>query len=85
MSNALKTKLPQNSSSPLWDQIKKLKSNCGLTIEEEQMCDLMRGPDHESCQKLFLQNEDCYQRVLCFERFSFASIFSLIFIGGKKH
>jgi hypothetical protein len=49
-------------------ELKKLHQNCGALMEQEQICDLMLGPEHNDCQKLFLQNEDCFQRVLCFER-----------------
>eukprot|EP01127_Copromyxa_protea_P015961 TRINITY_DN4676_c0_g1_i1.p1 TRINITY_DN4676_c0_g1~~TRINITY_DN4676_c0_g1_i1.p1 ORF type:complete len:180 (+),score=32.83 TRINITY_DN4676_c0_g1_i1:82-540(+) len=31
-------------------------------------CDSVKGPEHPDCQKLFLRNEDCYQRSLCTER-----------------
>jgi len=30
-------------------------------------CDLMKGADHEECQRAYLKTEDCYQRVLCAE------------------
>jgi len=54
--------------SSTWEELKKVRSNCGNFISEEMMCDLLRGPEDEECQKLFLQNEDCYQRTLCHER-----------------
>lgn len=61
-------KRQQETASPVWDQLRKLDDTCSHIIEEEIMCDLLRGPEDEECQKLFLQNEDCYQRVLCHER-----------------
>lgn len=61
-------KRQEETGSPVWDQLRKLDKECGHIMEEEIMCDLLRGPEDEECQKLFLQNEDCYQRVLCHER-----------------
>jgi hypothetical protein len=58
----------KDAQSPIGIELKKLHQNCGALIEEEHMCDLMRGPEDEACQSLFLKNEDCFQRVLCFER-----------------
>jgi len=34
-------------------------------VKEELHCDIIHGPNHPTCEQLFIQNEDCFQRNLC--------------------
>eukprot|EP01125_Pyxidicula_operculata_P010922 TRINITY_DN3585_c0_g1_i1.p2 TRINITY_DN3585_c0_g1~~TRINITY_DN3585_c0_g1_i1.p2 ORF type:complete len:246 (-),score=40.75 TRINITY_DN3585_c0_g1_i1:1950-2687(-) len=52
-------------SKSIWDTLLKLDKSCAPGIEDEYRCDVVLGPDNEKCVKLFLRNEDCYQRILC--------------------
>lgn len=52
-----------------WELLRKTWNTCKGSIEDEMTCDALKGPDHPDCQRLFLRNEDCFQRVLCQERY----------------
>eukprot|EP01126_Amoeba_proteus_P002357 TRINITY_DN10734_c0_g3_i6.p1 TRINITY_DN10734_c0_g3~~TRINITY_DN10734_c0_g3_i6.p1 ORF type:complete len:243 (+),score=49.61 TRINITY_DN10734_c0_g3_i6:108-836(+) len=45
-----------------------LGRSCLRTVEEEQECDTLEGPDSPACERLFLHTEDCFQRSLCQSR-----------------
>eukprot|EP01128_Nolandella_sp_AFSM9_P005272 TRINITY_DN2517_c0_g1_i1.p1 TRINITY_DN2517_c0_g1~~TRINITY_DN2517_c0_g1_i1.p1 ORF type:complete len:297 (-),score=61.29 TRINITY_DN2517_c0_g1_i1:71-871(-) len=56
------------SRTKLWQRYLAVFDRCGRSIEREIRCDALNGPDHPDCEKAFLENEDCYQRVLCSAR-----------------
>lgn len=54
-----------------WHSLLKLNKDCQKSIEDEITCDLVKGPDHEDCRALFIRNEDCFQKSLCYDMSSF--------------
>lgn len=57
-----------HSTGTTWHHIVQVNKECGTLLNTEMTCDLTKGPAHEDCQRVFLQTEDCFQKVLCNEK-----------------